>query len=354
MTPNSRQSADTACMPIEPLIFIDANVFLNLYGSRDQTSIDALMRKVLEEHERIIFSEQLAMEVLKNRRSKFSAIEAKLADIPGPLSHFSTKDERKALINSVRATNAELAKARQALAKIVKSPERHDEIYKCVVGLIDHSGPLCLTRDMGNHAGMLARARERYLLRYPPQKKDESYGDAFHWEWIVYCATSRHRDVYLVSQDSDFGHKRAGALVIDEFLDVEFRRRTKRKVTLVDKLHAVIEVPAKLAEAEDEAVKQSRAASAEATGRRQATGHEFMQWLMTRAEPEESLYAANVIAEALLKGRSPSANLGFGPLQDDVKAPDSLQELVSQPENPLLVETDERSGADEGSDATDG
>jgi len=242
-------------MASDPLIFIDANVFLNLYGQLTLERIEALMKKVTDERDRIIVNEQLLMEVTKNRSQRFPGLQTQLGKV-APSLNFSDKGERKAITTSVRAVNQHLEKARRALEKMIENPATHDAIYRAIVDLVRPDNTLCLMRDSAEYAPVFAAAQHRYLMHYPPRKNDESYGDALHWEWVVHCAAELGRDVSIVSQDEDFGAKRGGKPAINEFLSAEFTRRTKRTVTLYNRLQDVIPLPATLAEAEKAVVRQ--------------------------------------------------------------------------------------------------
>ena len=83
-------------------------------------------------------------------------------------------------------------------------------------------------------------ARKRFVLGYPPRKKeDNSIGDAVNWEWIIRCAERSGKDIVIVTRDTDYGVFYGGKAVVNDWLKQEFKERVSRRrnIYLSDKLY---------------------------------------------------------------------------------------------------------------------
>ena len=83
------------------------------------------------------------------------------------------------------------------------------------------------------------------MFRLSTEKKnDTSIGDAVNWEWIVQCAINGKKDVVIVSRDGDYGIEYKGNWHLNDWLNIEFKERVKRKrkILLTDKLSDALKI----------------------------------------------------------------------------------------------------------------
>jgi hypothetical protein len=73
----------------------------------------------------------------------------------------------------------------------------------------------------------------------PPRKREDvTIGDAFTWEWIVYCAIQQKAELVIVTRDTDFGAILDGESCLNDHLKQEFQERVskQRKIILCSRL----------------------------------------------------------------------------------------------------------------------
>ena len=223
------------------LVFIDTNIFLDFYrarGSRDKLSI---LQLIDQHHDRLITGDQVRMEFSKNRqRVLLESVQGiKLgSSLPVP-SILAEAKQTKAIEASQKQAAAWAKTLQTRLGKILRKPASFDPVYQCTHRLFENGSELNLTRQKRERYTIRAIARKRFVLGYPPRKKDDtSIGDAINWEWLVQCAIIARRNVVIVSRDTDYGVQHDGEMAINDWLAEEFRERVgkRRRVILTDRL----------------------------------------------------------------------------------------------------------------------
>lgn len=250
------------------LIFIDTNIFLDFYkaSGRDQLT---LLDHLDKNHARIITTEQVEMEY---KRSRLRVISAALSEhkLPGqdllpPVPTFLEAADATRMLKKHHKQLKEASKKITARMKMVQRDPRSDPVYVVLQRLFKANGEFHLTRnqDKNTRRAVRCRARKRFLMGYPPRKKDDtSMGDAINWEWIIECAEKSGDDIVIVSRDSDFGAIDAKPPILNDWLRHEFNERLtrKRKIKLTTLLsdaykEAGIPVSARAAQNEKKFVK---------------------------------------------------------------------------------------------------
>lgn len=231
--------------PLKVYAFIDTNIFLDFYRSKNETSL-SLLKKLEGVKERIICTYQVEMEFLKNRQSAIIDnsnennlnIDARLPAVMGD-SQLSTilKKEKK----EIEKRKKELQKR---IVNIIKSPSNYDPVYKSLESIFSSENNHVLTRDMKIRHKIKRLAWRRFMLGYPPRKgKDTSIGDALNWEWFIHCCKNLKGKFIIVSRDSDFGATYNGHSFLNDALKSEFRDRVGRKsVTYTTKLSEALKL----------------------------------------------------------------------------------------------------------------
>lgn len=96
-----------------------------------------------------------------------------------------------------------------------------------------------MTREKKDRFTIRNLARKRFILGYPPRKKeDNSIGDALNWEWVVKCAQDSGKNIIIVTRDSDYGATLQNESFLNDWLRQEFKERVshKRKIILTERL----------------------------------------------------------------------------------------------------------------------
>lgn len=251
-------------MPIQKLLFVDTNIWLDFYRGRTDVSL-SLLQHLESIKDKLIITYQLEAEFKKNRQAAIYEGLKSLTDIPdiSRLPIFSDANDTKALQKSIKEANKRIAKLKGKLIKALEKPATSDPIYKACQRIFHTTSPHILDRDNTTRHTIRRRAYKRFLHGCPPRKSnDTSIGDAFNWEWMVACATQNDAELVIVSRDADYGLSYKDNAYINDHLRHEFSDRVsrKRKLLLYTKLStalrehfAVTVTPTEVA-AEEEAI----------------------------------------------------------------------------------------------------
>lgn len=223
-----------------PLLFIDTNIWLDFYRYSTEAGI-SLLEHVESVADKVIVSPQVEMEFKKNRQGTIlQAIkdlkEFKSASLP---AMFSDAQAARALRKHCDEAHALIRKMNTRLRKILEDPGTHDRVYKTFQRIHRKADPLALSREDPVRRVIRNKARNRFLLGYPPRKKsDTSMGDAMNWEWIIHCAKDQKSNVVIVSRDSDYGINSGDKIYLNDHLKQEFNERvsSKRRLMLCARL----------------------------------------------------------------------------------------------------------------------
>jgi len=244
------------------LVFIDTNIYLDFYRYRNDVSL-SLLRRVDDNHDRIITTAEVEMEYKKNRQKVIlEALHSIRPQSAGQLNIPSFLKESK-----YKKTSSRLAQEWDTLAnrltlrteKLLQSPGLYDPVYRILQRLFKARAACHLNRGNKMRMEIREKAQKRHILGYPPRKpNDTSIGDAINWEWIIYCASQCQDDIIIISRDSDYGVFEKRSYYLNDWLTQEFKERVshKRSVTLTGRLAqafriAGITVPAAEQQAEE-------------------------------------------------------------------------------------------------------
>lgn len=219
------------------LIFIDTNIYLDFYRGGDATL--SILNRFDANHDRIITTSEVEMEYKNNRqrviskhlRENFKPPNLGSLQVPAFLKE-SKRD--KALASSEKSLTKQINLSTDRIAKLLESPNRNDPVYKVLQRLFRAKGPCHLTRSDKEKYKIRRKARQRFLLGYPPRKPDEvSIVDALNWEWIIHCAQNCSDDIIIVSRDSDYGSHYQGKSILNDWLRQEFKERVSQKRSII-------------------------------------------------------------------------------------------------------------------------
>lgn len=241
------------------LLFVDTNIYLDFY--RIRTDINTKFLAHLEAIKNsLIVTDQVEMEFKKNRQNAILDGMSELKN-PNKISFPSVLRQDK----SAKAIEADLdrikrkiSKLKTRMTKLLEDPSRYDKVYQVTQRLFSKKKEIDLYRKSSMRYDIRELAKKRYLLGYPPRKKnDTSFGDAINWEWLVYVAKQQNTDVLIVTRDGDYGEIQNDKGFINDWLRQEFRDRVnkKRNIVLVPRLSQALkefEIPVTSEEVEEE------------------------------------------------------------------------------------------------------
>lgn len=255
---------------VQKLLFIDTNIWLDFYRSRNDAGL-ALLRRVEAVADKIIVTYQLESEFKKNRQAAILEGMQELkppAQIPRP-AIFSDAKSAHILNKSLKEAERRVKELKSKLKRALENPSSFDPVYQTCQRIFHKDDSLVLTRDSPKKTIVRRKAFRRFLHGCPPRKKnDTSYGDAFNWEWMVQCATVENAELIIVSRDSDFGITFDDHVYVNDHLRQEFGDRVskKRKLLLYSRLaealkHFAVPVTEQEVEAETEIVQAKTSTS---------------------------------------------------------------------------------------------
>jgi hypothetical protein len=253
-------------MAVKKLLFVDTNIWLDFYRARTEADL-SLLEHLEQIADRIIVTSQLEMEFKKNRQAAMmeGMGELKPSQALARPGLFSDAKEVQAIQTSQRKADVRVKKLKTRYMKALTSPADDDPVYKICQRIFHKADGLVLTREMAQRRLIRRRALRRFLLGYPPRKRnDTSMGDAYNWEWMIDCANSAKAELVIVSRDADYGITFENNAYPNDHLLQEFRERVsrKRKLLLYTKLsqalqHFQIKVTESEKQAEEAIVKVS-------------------------------------------------------------------------------------------------
>lgn len=228
---------------LDALIFIDTNIFLDFYRIRRTDVSMKYLEEIVKHKDIIITSSQVEMEFKKNRQSAILESITEVTkkgninlSVPAILSD---SQALKMMKKAKQDIDDQQRKLKLQIERILKNPNQNDQVFKCLQKVFSNKSIINLDRENKLRFTIRNLAKKRFLLGYPPRKKDDnSIGDAVNWEWIIKCAELTGKHIIIVTRDTDFGTISESESYLNDWLRQEFKQRIsqKRKLILTDKL----------------------------------------------------------------------------------------------------------------------
>jgi len=229
-----------------PIVFIDTNIWLDAYRSRNDVGLH-LIKRLDDVQKHLISTYQVEMEFKKNRQSAIlealTSLKPPEQSISAPAFLSQAKTVELIGKNS-KDTKKRISGLKARIENILANPTTHDPVYQVAQRVFNAKSDLNLNRSDKRKLGIRRRAWKRFVLGYPPRKKnDTSTGDGINWEWIVDCVETTNRDLIIVSRDGDFGCRVGENSFPNDWLVQELKERTKktRKITLTPRLSSALD-----------------------------------------------------------------------------------------------------------------
>jgi hypothetical protein len=234
-------------MQLDALIFVDTNILLDLYRIRKNDVSLAYLDRLEDCKDRLIIGSQIEMEFKKNRQKviietlkSYTTPDWGKLTPPALLSDFQPS---KMIEKNRIEISKQQKKVKDKVEKILQNPTLNDPVYQKLNRIFKHDSEFNLNRESDERFKIRELAEKRFYLGYPPRKSsDNSFGDAINWEWIIECAQNTHKEIILVTRDTDFGAIYSGKSYLNDWLKKEFNERVsqKRTILLTDKLSVAL------------------------------------------------------------------------------------------------------------------
>ncbi|AXI43137.1 PIN domain-containing protein [Sulfitobacter sp. SK011] len=224
------------------LVFIDTNIFLDLYRMGSGQGALRQLELLSQVKDHVITTYQVEMEYKKHRQQMIIDTHNQLRGVSSDHKQFSPllldSQPVKMIKRNIKAIETQQKRIKERMDRILLNPANNDPIYQHLQRMFKAKSTLNLNRDKEVRHTIRRQAKKRFFLGYPPRKPDDnSIGDAVNWEWIVKCAIQEKTDVTIVSRDNDFGISHNKKRYINDWLKQEFKERVGRKdVILTDKM----------------------------------------------------------------------------------------------------------------------
>lgn len=258
---------------METLIFIDTNILLDFYRYSQGGAVLPVLKHIDKSHDKIITGNQVEMEFKKNRQKVILSSlgmlkEPKWESLQIPV-FLSEAQSAQVISKNRKEIIKQINKLQKRAESILRNPSANDEVYKCAQRLFKNGSQYNLSRDKKIRFNIRRLAWKRFILGYPPRKKDDtSIGDAINWEWIIHCSKEYQAHVVIATRDSDYGYQSKSEPILNDWLKQEFKDRVSRtrKIHLTNRLThafklAAIKVKKKEIEEEERFVEESRKTS---------------------------------------------------------------------------------------------
>jgi len=213
----------------DTLMFVDTNILLDLYRLPKQ-SLREFLAALENASPHLIMNFHVEMEFKKNRQKVIlslfedAGLSAELETaVPPVLETEELRETVDSQLDELVALDRHLK--REAL-QMLEAPSDHDPVYQCLNRLFHDPSPNHLSRSDDSFEKLLARARRRFSLSWPPRRRfNDSVGDCIHWEWILECAARSSSQVIVATRDRDFGATFEGHSFLDDWMREEFTER---------------------------------------------------------------------------------------------------------------------------------
>ena len=207
-------------------IFIDTNIFLDMYRANLQSDISTLLGFIFKNKKYFITTEQSINEFTRNRRSileqalesfkKTSRVDRSFPSFLRSLSNFKNYEE----------TLSKYSVQRQAMIDEIQ--DKIDDVDKDMIytKFMKLCNPNCI---ISTTKEIIDLANRRKLSGNPPTSDKYTCGDEIIWESLLYYETERKEDLIIVSNDKTFAKNR-------EFLVTEYKRKIEKKLMLCNNI----------------------------------------------------------------------------------------------------------------------
>lgn len=219
----------------DAIIFIDANIYLRFYDT-SSSKLKLMLKSIVDLRDKIFVTEQIRNEVSRNKlkvaKDSFSANFKELGIKKSPLPElFDEKyDKRLSKWNKKRAKiidqeNKLKKEYSQIVTDILTSIEKSTDSVSLELDKV-----FLLSKTPSSIE--IESARIRKELGNPPGKSADPLGDQLTWEQLL--PTIENKEVWIITNDSDFFSKYRNRHYLNPFLYNEFKKNNNNKPPTVN------------------------------------------------------------------------------------------------------------------------
>ncbi|MFA6397973.1 MAG: PIN domain-containing protein [Candidatus Paceibacterota bacterium] len=213
-------------------LYIDSNIYLEYFRENSAerlTPLKELVKLIEDKKIKLLLPSQTRQEYFRNRR-KIAEITRTALIRQGNVSSVipavidKENKEVKDVLNSTKGLV-------RAYKKLIEKYDKEVEKEKTDADLLINKLFFKYAREIKETDQIVSSAYKRYMKGNPPRKNDHSYGDAIIWETLL--KEGENDDLVLITKDSDYIEIFKGKPIINHFLFVEWRVKTKKKKRVV-------------------------------------------------------------------------------------------------------------------------
>jgi predicted nucleic acid-binding protein len=208
-------------------LFIDANIYLEYFrenSSERLTPLKELVKLVEKDKITLLIPEQTKQEYYRNRRKIAENTRSVL--VKQSKSHFVIPAILDKDVSEIKHLNKEIDNLHESYKKLIEKYDDNVKKEKTDADLLIRK-LFEMGASLNEEKTIIEKAHFRYMKGNPPRKSDYSYGDAIIWETLLDKAIKDN--LILITKDSDYMEVYKDEYVINHFLYVEWKIKSKNK-----------------------------------------------------------------------------------------------------------------------------
>ena len=219
-------------------IFVDANILLGFWKLEDGRVPAGLLLPLVELHDHVLITQQIAEEVQRNKLSVFlsscSDFPKKIpAQIPENMIKKKCTHEVNGLLGALQQSIKNTQKEWDSVvAEIAKEIAFEADLTSTMLA------PLTSKAQSPNQ-DQLDRARDRRERGNPPGKRSDPLGDQISWEQFLDAAEGKE-SVFIITRDRDFTAKVGNGLVLNPLLRADLGKKGVKEINVYDNLATAV------------------------------------------------------------------------------------------------------------------
>ena len=194
-------------------IYIDTNIFLNMYRSHMKKDIKTLMKLLRDNRSSLVTTSQTMDELSRNRRKIIEELKENLKQAKPQkniLPFTRILDSSDKYLKTNNAYREAIDSTLKELESIAQNKEK-DPVHSAVLKI--YTSPTILD----SNESIFQRAYKRTLIGNPPSSDKYTVCDELIWETLLEYGAKQKNDLVLVSNDGTFHRD-------NEFLEEEYEK----------------------------------------------------------------------------------------------------------------------------------
>ena len=206
-------------------IYIDTNIFLEMYRANLKKDIVTIMNFIFQNKKHFVITEQTKNEFLRNRMGVLNSTLAEFLNQTsisyGASSFLRSLSSFKSYKESLQKLESAKNSVKNEIETITNNPEK-DQVYKKFMHL-------CFPSIIKTTDAIVDSAHRRKLMGNPPTSDKYTCGDEIIWESLLSYERQKKNDLIIVTKDKTFSDNIL-------FLSDEYFENTGKRLTVFDDL----------------------------------------------------------------------------------------------------------------------